>query len=78
MRITKKNLELSVENLSVKVQTITGKDPNYKLIMGDTRFGNVYSIAYTENRMTICSFMSAKELDAYIWGMYKAFDIVNS
>lgn len=75
MRITKKDLQTSVENLAVKVETITGNPVNYKLTMVDARLGNLYSIRL-ENGSTLCSFMSARELDAYIWGMYKAFDLL--
>lgn len=80
MSITKKDLKNSIEGLSVKVGTITGENPNYKLVAGDIRCGKVYSIGYEYNHSlrTICSYMSAKELDAYIWGMYKAFDILKS
>jgi len=75
MTITKKDLKNSVDNLSARVGAITGENPNYKLIMGDARWGKIYSIGYGEG-CTLCSFMVAKELDAYIWGMYRAFDIL--
>jgi hypothetical protein len=78
MRITNKDLKNSVENLSVKVETITGENPKYKLVAGDARCGKVYAIGYGENGATLSSFMSTKELDAYIWGMYKAFDILKA
>lgn len=75
MKITAKDLKISIENLAVRVESITGKPTTYKLVMGDARLGKVYSIGF-EDHNTLCSFMSAKELDAYIWGMYKAFDIL--
>lgn len=78
MRITKKNLLEQVESLSNRVSTITGQEIKYKLFTGDARLGNIYAIGYQNTGMTISSFMSAKELDAYIWGMHKAFDISES
>lgn len=80
MKITKKDLQKSVEGLSSKIESITGENPKYKLVSGDTRLGKVYSIGkeYNQSLQTICHYMSAKELDAYIWGMYKAFDIVKA
>lgn len=75
MRITRKDLQISVENLSNRLETITGKRISYSLVAGDARLGKVYSIRLSDHN-TICSFMGAKELDAYIWGMYKAFDLL--
>jgi len=75
MRITKESLKESIENLSSRIEGITGENPKYTLATGDARLGKVYSIK-TENNSTICSFMVAKELDAYIWGMYKAFAVL--
>lgn len=78
MRITKKNLLEQVESLSNRVSTITGQEIKYKLFRGDSRLGNIYAIGYKNTGMTISSFMSAKELNAYIWGMNRAFDILES
>ncbi len=75
MKITKKELQVSIENLNARLTAITGKSPEYKLVSGDARLGKVYSIGLP-NHSTLCSFMSAKELDAYIWGIYKAFDLL--
>jgi hypothetical protein len=43
--------------------------------VGDARLGKVYSIQNVEKTSTICSFYPARELAAYIWGMYKAFEV---
>ena len=78
MSITKKSLLESVESLSNRFSTITGNEIKYKLFTGDARLGRIYAIGYENTGMTITSFMSAKELNAYIWGMNKASDILES